>query len=247
MTSKSLFVTYWGWIVSPPARDEEGTVSVAEPINRYFSKQKHPFDTPSQKARRASFRGYSFWYTKPNGLKSVILILQAKRLEEHPFFDTIWASSITGYLRASSGESQPKWQSSPKSIVSILQAKRLEEQQTRCSKAREGRGERGKYNSWQLSSRMDAALVNFSSAGSGPGIIVSQSLWYVIWPTWKESKFTRRIEIIDGIMIVLPICSASTCHHWTWKVNQSNFDWKGKTRKENSKREQWIDLISRFS
>jgi hypothetical protein len=42
--------------------------------------QEHPFDTPSQMARRASFR-----YSKPNGSKSILSILQAKWLEEHPF------------------------------------------------------------------------------------------------------------------------------------------------------------------
>jgi hypothetical protein len=42
--------------------------------------EEHPFDTPSQMARRASFR-----YSKPNGSKSILSILQAKWLEEHPF------------------------------------------------------------------------------------------------------------------------------------------------------------------
>jgi hypothetical protein len=50
---------------------------------KHRTKPRHmvlPFDTPSQKARRASFR-----YSKPKGSKSILSILQAKWLEEHPF------------------------------------------------------------------------------------------------------------------------------------------------------------------
>ena len=85
-------------------------MSVAELIDRYFSKKNYPFHTPSHKAPRASFR-----YSKPNGSKSILSILQAKWLQEHPF-DTPSQMAPRASFRCSKPYGS-------KSILSIFQNK----------------------------------------------------------------------------------------------------------------------------